>query len=126
MAHSFLISVAIRTLTALVVVVGSSFAAEARTTFTAVFQEEAFAGPGREQRLILLLRYFPGDGEAVVRCELSFEAAALDIEEMTSVLGSVELGSQGLVIDYASAPLASESVDTLKVRLTAGVGEAQG
>ncbi|MEC7843346.1 MAG: hypothetical protein VX911_10705 [Candidatus Latescibacterota bacterium] len=125
MAHSFLISVAIRTLTALVVVVGSSFAAEARTTFTAVFQEEAIAGPGIEQRLILLLRYFPGDGEAVVRCELSFESAALDIEEMTSALGSVELGSQGLVIDYASAPLASESVDTLEVRLTAGVGEAQ-
>ena len=124
-AYRGAISAVIRTVTALVAVVGISAVAEARTTFTAKFQEEAIAGPGLEQILTLLLRYFPGDGEAVVRCELSFDPAALDIEEVTSVLGVAELKSQVLAIDYAGAPLASESVDTLEVRLAARVGDAK-
>ena len=113
----------IRTLTALMAVVGVSVAAEARTTFTAEFQEEAVAGPGIEQRSILLLRYFPGDGEAVVRCEFSFDPAVLDIGEAKSALGAVELRSGILSIDYATAPLASESTDTLEVHLTTRVGD---
>ena len=88
-------------------------AAEARTTFSARFEPAAVAGPGILQQVALLLSYFPGDGEAVLRTRVRFDPESAVLTEASSNRGLCELEPGAIVLDYSSAPVAAVAEDTL-------------
>ena len=93
-------------------------AVEARTTISVRTDHAAVAGPGLEHVLTLFLRYFPGDGEAVLLTEVGFDPNLLAVASTTSTAGSATLHSGRIEIDYGSAPLAEVAVDTLRIIAT--------
>ncbi len=99
---------------------GSSLPAVARSTASAVFSAPAVAGPGIEQTVDLLVRYYPGDGEAVVRGRLRVLAGQVRVLDARSRRGVVASDSAGWMLDYAAAPLAAAAIDTVSLRLVAG------
>lgn len=91
----------------------------ARSTVVAQFGAPAIAGPDLDQTVVLYLRYFPGDGEAVRRVEILPQPSALVILKASSVLGKPRVGDAGVLVDYTADPLGSETVDTVRVDVRA-------
>ncbi|MFA6110306.1 MAG: hypothetical protein WDA75_16190 [Candidatus Latescibacterota bacterium] len=88
------------------------------------FTAAGISGPGIEQTVELVLQYFPGDGEAVVRTEVRLAGDGADLLEGQSRLGQARVSAGGVVIDYSAAPLAGVVADTVSLRLTARTGVA--
>ena len=91
---------------------------EARSTLSARFAHKAITGPGLDQQSVLYLHYFPGDGEAVVRTVLD-GSGALQLQDAQSTQGQARVEGKTIEIDYASRPMAGESIDTLYIDLVA-------
>lgn len=92
--------------------------ASARSTLSARLDQPAIAGPALDQQAILYLHYFPGDGEAIVRTELTCLAHA-QLRAARSALGQAQLVEASIGLDYAARPLAGEHIDTLYIDLAA-------
>lgn len=97
--------------------------AAARSTAAARFSVDAIAGPGIDHRVELYVHHFPGDGEAVLRLELTGNPETVRLREARSSLGRATAASGAVQVDYTAAPIASECVDTLDLELT-WVGDA--
>ena len=91
--------------------------ADARSTFTARFAYGTIVGPEIEQSALLLVHYFPGDGEAVLRSEITYDSS-LSLKSATSALGSIEVLTPYIIVSYADRPLSRDRVDTLEVTLS--------
>ena len=115
---------------------------QARSTVMVRFTTQAVAGPDIRQTAMLLVRYFPGDGEAVLRTEIDYDASlftlgsaasdmsvadgpdpssakVVEAEGVKSALGQVRTVKPVLRIDYGQNPISGETVDTLWVGLRA-------
>lgn len=88
------------------------------------FTATGIAGPEIEQTAELVLQYFPGDGEAVVRTEVRLAGDGAGLLEGQSRRGQARVSAGSVVIDYAAAPLAGVVADTVSLRLTARTGVA--
>lgn len=97
---------------------------EARSTLAVHFTAASIAGPGIVQRADLVLQYFPGDGEAVVRSEVRLTGGAADLLEGHSRRGQVRVEAGSLVVDYAASPIAVAAADTVSLGMTTGSGVA--
>ncbi len=90
----------------------------ARSTSAAHFVEGAVAGPDIEQMSVLSIRYFAGDGEAIVAARVGYDAKSLNISSVRSSRGRAYLqGDHHIQVDYRQRPLAGEVVDTLYIDL---------
>ena len=69
------------------------------------------------------MRYFAGDGEAVVRCEVTLPDG-LQLADGTARGGRAMVEGNKVIVDYGASPRAGESVDTLEVMVVARVDEA--
>jgi hypothetical protein len=69
------------------------------------------------------LHYFPGDGEAIVRAEVAYQAHLVQVERARAAQGQVRSTWPLLHLDYAGRPLSGESSDTLYVDLVASQAE---
>ena len=92
--------------------------AEARSTFNARFAFDAIAGPGIVQVVPLFVHLFPGDGEAILECDLEVDPAAVELISATSTLGKVISVTPSLLIDYRERPAAGEQIDTVHVTIS--------
>ena len=89
------------------------------------FDVEGIAGPHLGHRIPLLLHYFPGDGEAIVRAELTFDTAVLSVQKAEAVIGQLKRQGSILVVDYTQQPLAQGSTDTLYVDLSGNAADVE-
>lgn len=100
-----------------VLLAGSWEAAEARSTVVARFAGQGIAGPGVAQHLNLYLYYFPGDGEAIRRAEVSYDQQVVQVTAARSSLGKVAVAAGVVQAEYETRPLGRECVDTLALDL---------
>ena len=101
-----------------IVLVLAAAAAQARSTFNARFGSVGVAGQGIEQTLPLYIHFFPGDGEAVLRCEIEADTSLIDLSSATSNRGRVVTLTPSVLIDYDERPVAENLVDTLTVTIS--------
>jgi len=104
-------------------VMGGEERGEARSTFIARFAQEGIGGSDLAQTAALNLHYFPGDGEAIIRTQVSCSSADVRLLGGRSALGTARLEEAVLEVDYGESPLGKESIDTLYVELIAGGAE---
>ncbi|NKB68817.1 MAG: hypothetical protein GKR89_17260 [Candidatus Latescibacteria bacterium] len=101
--------------------------AAARSTVLARFSAAAAAGADIEQTAVLLVHYFPGDGEAILQTQLEYDSHLFRLSGLRSALGQVgDIGPGELSIDYRQSPVSKEAVDTLWVDLQTTQNEGQG
>ena len=90
---------------------------EARSTFSARFDPSSVAGPGIPQDVLLLLSFFPGDGEAIVSARVGFDAESMQVIAAHSARGALSRSATELKIDYSERPLGSAVTDSVMIEL---------
>jgi len=90
---------------------------QARSTLSARFEPQSVAGPKISQQVILVLSFFPGDGEAIMKASLGFDPARIRAVSAESARGAVNQTSTELEVDYAASPLSSAQSDSILFEL---------
>jgi hypothetical protein len=90
---------------------------EGRSTFSARFDPESVAGPDITQKLLLVLSFFPGDGEAIVRAHVDFDNESLRVVTAHSARGILTQSATRMEIDYSQQPLSKAVSDSLTIEL---------
>ena len=97
---------------------------EGRSTFSARFDPQSIAGPGISQEVNLVLSFFPGDGEAIVKASVGFDAEKVRLVAAHSARGVVTRSATDLEIDYSLSPLSRALSDSLSIELVPLTGSA--
>ena len=74
---------------------------------------------GCDQELLYIIRYFPGDGEAIVYTEIEHDAAYVEIKHVSSLLGAQvsHPSPSSSLIDYSELPIVHAVADTIRMQL---------
>ncbi|MEE3234179.1 MAG: hypothetical protein VX294_08450 [Candidatus Latescibacterota bacterium] len=90
--------------------------AAARSTLIVSPSSPVIVGAGVSQEVIVALKYFVGDGEAITETRIRPKNGdKFKIDSLKSDLGEVVFQGDGTVINYRMKPLVRESIDTLKI-----------
>ena len=94
----------------------SGRAASARSTLIVSPHSSVIVGGGVSQEVVIALKYFVGDGEAVTKTKFGPKnGRKFKIDSLVSDLGEVLFNGNNQVINYHMKPLVRESVDTLRI-----------
>ena len=94
----------------------SGRAASARSTLIVSSQSPVIVGGGVSQEVVIALKYFVGDGEAVTKTRFGPKnGRKFKIDSLSSEIGEVIFNGNNQVINYHTKPLVRESVDTLRI-----------
>jgi len=95
---------------------------EGRSTFSARFDPQSIAGPGISQEIHLVLSFFPGDGEAIVRASVGFDPEEVWLVAAHSTRGVLTRSATDIEIDYSLSPLSRALSDSLLIELVPLIG----
>ena len=88
----------------------------ARSTLIVSSGSPVVIGDGVNQKVLVVLKYFSGDGEAVIETRIqSRNSKSFKIDSLKSNLGEVIFNRENMIINYRENPPVRESVDTLKI-----------